>query len=116
MNQLIYRNPIKHVSRKLTLRSDRFGKDDDAPVDLVADTDGSGADLVLLGDLDELLVLEQRSTGRTQGAVSLQEDTLVVAVLLQVVLRVVWVELDLVDGRDDFPGLGQVFEVGDGPV
>jgi hypothetical protein len=31
-------------------------------------------------------------------------------------LRVVRVELDLVDGGDDFPGLGQVFEVGDGPV
>jgi hypothetical protein len=56
---------------RLTLRGDRFRKDDDAPVDLVADTDGSHADLVLLGDLDELLVLEQGSTGRTQGAVGL---------------------------------------------
>jgi hypothetical protein len=49
-------------------------------------------------------------TSGTEWRVGLNDDTLVVAVLFQFVLGVVWVVFDLVDGRDDLPGLGEVFQ------
>lgn len=101
---------------QLTLSGDRLGKNDDPPVDLITDTDRSRADPVFFTDLDQLFILEQRRSRRPEGAVSLQQDSLVVAKLFQVVLRVVGVKLDLVDGGYDFPRLGQVFQVGDGPI
>jgi hypothetical protein len=57
-----------------------------------------------------------RLTSRAERRVSLDEDALLVAVLFELMLRVVGVVLDLVDGRDDFPGFGEMLEDGDTSV
>jgi hypothetical protein len=83
---------------------------------LITDTNRSDADPVLLRNLLDPLVLEQRRPGRSERTISFQKDPLLIAKRFQVVLRVVRVELDLVDRGDDFPSFTEMFEVGDGPV
>jgi hypothetical protein len=55
-------------------------------------------------------------TRRTERAVRLEEDAELLAVLLQLVLGAVRVQLDLVHRRDDLPGLLEMLEVRDRPV
>lgn len=49
-------------------------------------------------------------TSGTERRIGLDEDTLVVTVLFQFVFWVVWVVFNLVDGRDNLPGLGKVLK------
>jgi hypothetical protein len=54
----------------------------------------------------------ERTSG-SEGRVGLDKDTLLVAVLLEFVLRVVRVVLDLVHGGNNLPRLGKVLDDGD---
>jgi hypothetical protein len=111
---------------------DRLGENDDTSTDEVAEEDGAWFDVVLFRDLGDGLFLEQRRTGRTERRVGLEEDAgeeedgvvragadrnpeggkrqrrdlpLFRAVLVQLVLRVVRVEFDLLD-RDTYGQCG----------
>ncbi len=55
-----------------------------------------------LRNLNGDLILEQRRVRRSEGRVRLRCDALCLQVLNKVVLGIVQVKLDLVDGRDDF--------------
>src|SRR5690606_37537593 len=55
-------------------------------------------------------------TSGAEGRVSLEQDPKLLTVLLELVLRQEWVQLNLVHGGDDGPGLLELLEVGDGPV
>lgn len=93
-----------------------LGKNDATSLDLVGDEDLGRSGGVSVGDLVEGRVGEERGVGGSEGAVCLEQDTLVLAVLLELVLRVEGVKLDLVDGRDDGPSLGELLDVRDGEV
>jgi len=69
-----------------------------------------------IGDLVESGVGEERRVGGSERAVRLEQDALVLAVLLELVLRVERVELNLVDGRNDGPSFGELLDVGYGKV
>lgn len=67
---------------------------------LVADEDSADRDAMLVGDLLDLLVLEQRRVGRAERRVGLRDDGLRLEVGDEVVLREVRVELDLQGGSE----------------
>lgn len=71
-----------------------------------AKQNGSRRDTTLLGNLDDRLRREQGATRATQGAVSGNVDTLLVAEIDNLLLGQRGVVLDLIDGRGD-GGLGQ---------
>ncbi len=111
---------------------DRLGQDDDAPANEVGQKDGARLDRVLLGDLGDCLLLEKGGAGGSERRVGLEEDTgdggagqpwprdvsnrnlpLLLAERMQIVLRVIRVQLDLIGGRHDRGLLEQILQEGD---
>lgn len=62
---------------------------------MIADEDGTGRDAVLVSDLDDLLVLEERRISRAEGGVSLRDDLVLLEEVDELVLGEVRVKLDL---------------------
>ena len=62
---------------------------------MVAQQDGAGADLVLLGEFVDGLLLEQGAARAAQGAVGGDVDALGLAKVDNLLLRAVWVVLNL---------------------
>lgn len=90
---------------------DELGENDATSLDLIADQDLRGSGFVSIGDLVEGDVGEEGRVGGSERAVGLEQNALVLAVLLELVLRVEGVKLDLVDGGDDGPSLGKLLDV-----
>lgn len=71
-----------------------------------------------LGDLGKSLILRKRAVGGAQAGVGGAVDALLLAVVDQLRRWVVWVELDLVDGRDGLAArvVEKLLQVLDGKV
>jgi hypothetical protein len=77
--------------------SDRLGQDTDAPLDQPRDENDCSLDVVLLGDLDNHLVLtEVLAVGSTERRVCLGEDVLLLQPGDELWLRALDGKLDLV--------------------
>lgn len=87
----------KWQSRVCELRIER-NPDPDTRLTLIADQDCANAHVVLVGNLLDVLISEQRRIGRTERRVRLGDDPLLFEVLEQFVLRQVRVQLDLSEG------------------
>lgn len=83
---------------------------------VVAQENSGGANVVLLGDFVDNLILEQRAASATQWAVRGDVDALLLAEIVDFLLRAQWVVLDLVNGRGDFRLSKQLLQILDGVV
>lgn len=78
-----------------SLRGDGFGEDNDVSADGPGDKDCGSGDTVFVGNGLEIGVGVEWGGGRSERRVCLKLDTVLLAVLLQVMLGAVRVELDL---------------------
>lgn len=94
----------------------RLGDDAGAALDSPGDQDIGVVAVVLLGNLGDLLTLDQGAVSRSEGRVGSQVNTLGLAELEQLPLGVLGVELDLVSGGDDLGSGKELLEVLDREV
>lgn len=83
---------------------------------MVAQQHSTGRNVMLLSNLLNLLLLEQRRSSASQRTVCSNQDTLFLAVIHNFLLRQVRVVLNLVCGGGDFGFLHEFFQEGDGEV
>lgn len=95
---------------------DRLGDDHGAVTNVVGGEDSSGRGVVLVGQRDDELVLEQRATDRAKGREGGHDNVVLLAEFHELELGQQRVELDLVDGGDNLGLLEQLLEVRDGEV
>jgi hypothetical protein len=74
---------------------EQSGRTGNTTVDLVGDEDGSGLDVVLLGDVNDVGVSEEGGASSTERRVGGQKNALGLAEGLETVVGVERVELDL---------------------
>jgi hypothetical protein len=96
--------------------SDGFGDDNSAVTNVVRGENATGGGLVLVGKLENQLVLEKRASDGTKGREGSHDDVVLLAELHELELGEQRVQLDLVDSRDNLGLLEQLLEVGDGEV
>lgn len=112
---LLVQNNILEVGDDAGLGG-RLGDDAGAALDSPGDQDIGVVAVVLLGNLGDLLTLDQGGVGRSEGGVSSEVDALGLAELEQLPLGVLGVELDLVGGGDNLGGGEELLEVLDREV